>query len=264
MGVDVRVSIVISNYNYGRFVGEAIASALGQTHHHVEVIVVDDGSTDDSLDVIRRFPVRVFARGNQGVCAARNYGAAKSTGDYLIFLDADDVLESGYAESCLKALVSAPDDVAYAYSGMQTFGLEARDFPSRPFDARRLVKKNFVNVSAMIRRSIFLDAGGFDPSWGKGLEDWEFWVRLLSRGYCGVWVPATKLRYRKHGPSRNLLERRTLRALGWKLQVRYPRLCWRKLVRYPLNWLYWRWRHRGPTLLPPNSSRVHCDGFPWE
>ncbi len=90
----VLVSIVIDNYNYGRFLPEAIESALRQTHHPVEVIVVDDGSTDHSRDIIRRYDDRVVSifKDNGGQASALNAGFARSHGDIVIFLDADDVL----------------------------------------------------------------------------------------------------------------------------------------------------------------------------
>jgi glycosyltransferase involved in cell wall biosynthesis len=88
------VSIIIDNYNYGRFVGEAIESALAQTHPACEVIVVDDGSTDDSLDVISRYErdVRVLLKENGGQASAFNQGFAQSSGRVVLFLDSDDML----------------------------------------------------------------------------------------------------------------------------------------------------------------------------
>lgn len=93
------VSIIIANYNYGRFLAEAIESALGQTHERVEVVVVDDGSTDDSRAVIERYSGRVVAvlKENGGQASAFNHGFQRASGDVVIFLDADDVLDSDTA-----------------------------------------------------------------------------------------------------------------------------------------------------------------------
>ena len=94
------VSVVIPCFNQARFLGAAIASALAQTHTPVEVVVVDDGSTDDTAAVTARFPgVRYVRQENAGLSAARNTGLGKSRGAYLAFLDADDVLLPRAAES---------------------------------------------------------------------------------------------------------------------------------------------------------------------
>src|SRR5689334_13928789 len=95
----MQVSIVIDNYNTARFVGEAIESALGQTRPDVEVVVVDDGSTDGSRDVIAGFEgrVRVVLQENRGQAGAVNTGYAAVSGDVVLFLDGDDVLLPGAA-----------------------------------------------------------------------------------------------------------------------------------------------------------------------
>ena len=87
------VSAIIPNFNYARFVCEAVESALAQTYDHLEVIVVDDGSSDDSLQVLKQFGdrIRVIAQPNAGVAASRNNGAAASSGEFVAFLDADDL-----------------------------------------------------------------------------------------------------------------------------------------------------------------------------
>src|SRR3712207_1758560 len=87
------VSIVIPNYNYGRYLNQAINSVFDQLYHHIEIIVVDDGSTDESAEVLATYgnSIRVVQQRNQGVSAARNAGAEVACGDVLAFLDADDV-----------------------------------------------------------------------------------------------------------------------------------------------------------------------------
>ena len=234
------VSIVIPNFNLGRFAHEAIDSALGQTHRDVEVVVVDDGSTDDSLARIRAHPgfsrgaFRLVAQPNAGVSVARNEGARVSRGGHLVFLDADDVLAPTYVERCLEALHAAPRGVAYAYTQMQHFGADDAVFASLPFDRRVLLRGNFVNASALVRREAFEAAGGFDPSFTLGYEDYELWVRMLSLGHVGVLVPEALLRYRRHAaPSRNTLTEEQLLALRLDIAVRHPGLLWREILRHP-------------------------------
>jgi glycosyltransferase involved in cell wall biosynthesis len=239
------VSVVIANYNLGRFIGEAITSAFTQTHARIDVVIVDDGSTDDSVAIIEEHlrrpaaggegPARLVRRANGGVSRARNDGAAMARGEYLVFLDADDVLEPTYVARCLDALCASPPRVAYAYTKMRLFGLESGIFEANPFDRRLLLELNYVHASALMRRRAFDEIGGWSTAWSIGYEDHELWVRMLSRGYEGVFVPEPLLRYRRHGPSRNELSPEQLDKLHWKLILSQPRLYWRKLARHPLR-----------------------------
>jgi len=229
------VSIVITTYNYGRFLGEAIESALGQTHAAVEIIVVDDGSTDDSAAVAARYPVRLLRQSNRGVSRARNRGSAEAAGAFIVFLDADDVLERDYVARCHEALSAEGPRVAYAYTQMRYFGEQNGIHRSGPFSPQRLLAGNLVNASALIRRPAFEEIGGFNAAWTLAHEDWELWVRLLSRGWTGVFVPEPLLRYRRHGSSRNQLSERQLGQLHWRMRIEYPRLYWSDLVRHPLH-----------------------------
>jgi GT2 family glycosyltransferase len=227
------VSIVIANHDYGRFLGEAIESALGQTHGEIEVIVVDDGSRDDSVEVASRYPVRLIRQENLGVARARNRGAQEAQGELLVFLDADDVLDRTFVERCWASLREQPADVAYAYTQMELFGLESRIFPSHVFGSRTLVAEgNFVPVTTLLRRAAFESAGGFDPTWAAK-EDYELWLRLLARGLKGVLVPAPLLRYRRHGQTRDALSTDAARAIEWQLRATYSRLFWRACLRHP-------------------------------
>ncbi len=183
----MTVSIVIPCYNYARFLGEAIESALAQTYQPIEVIVVDDGSTDDSVAVAKRYPVRVIEKKNEGVAATRNRGAREATSEHIVFLDADDVLDPEFVARCSEALRRT--GATYAYTEVEKFGLESGRLETREFDGRALFNGNFIPVTALLRRSAFLDSGGFDPTW-PGHEDHELWARLFVLGHHGTYVRA--------------------------------------------------------------------------
>src|SRR5215207_1739222 len=104
------VSFVIPNYNHARYLGQAIESALAQTYPNTEVIVVDDGSTDDSRSVAAGFcdRIRYIYQRNAGLSAARNTGVRAALGEYIALLDADDLVEPAYAERLLAALAQVP------------------------------------------------------------------------------------------------------------------------------------------------------------
>ena len=249
-----RVSVVVTSYNYGRFLGEAIESVLAQTEKDVEIIVVDDGSTDDSVAVARRYPVRVLVQSNGGVSSARNRGASVARGAYLMFLDADDQLDPTYLARCVAALDRQDRRVAYAYTGMELFGTESGTFEAPAFDAQRLCAGNYVHASALMRRDVFDEVGGFDVSLRLGYEDYELWLRMLEQGYVGVCVPAPLLRYRRHGTSRNTLSTDQLALLRRRLMRAHPRLYWRELAANPARALRAWVEDRGKVEAPPRRA----------
>jgi glycosyltransferase involved in cell wall biosynthesis len=202
-----RVSVVITNYNYGEYVSEAIESALGQAD---EVIVVDDGSTDASAQTIARYADRVHAivQPNAGVAAARNNGVAAATGDYIVCLDADDKLDDRYIPACRDAL-DADRGLGVAYTGL---GLIQPDGQVQPnawppaFDwtsqaTPRVPPSNCIPCAAMFRRTMWTRAGGYKQVYAPG-EDTEFFTRGLSVGFDALRVTEEPLfHYRTHAGS---------------------------------------------------------------
>ena len=235
-----RISVVVRCHNYGRFLTEALNSVDDQSRRVHEVIVVNDGSTDETgqvLDELRRTRhdlVVVERHPARGPARSFNDGVARSSGDLVVALDADDRFPPNYIEE----LASALDDpsVDFAYCGVRTFGAQNAYRPPEPFDADELVVESFVNVSAMFRRWVFDATGGFRPEFDSlGLEDWEFWVNAVEHGAVGRPVEGCWLEYRRHpGGSRNTARRgRVLRAhlLVWRL---HPRLV---TIRHLLTWM---------------------------
>src|SRR5579859_5368828 len=109
------ISVIIPCCNYGRFLGQAVQSVLDQTYPHIEIIVVDDGSTDDTRAVATAYPVTFISQQNLGVCVAMNAGLNVASGEYIMRLDADDVLQSTYVQETFEALQRTPT-AAFAYS----------------------------------------------------------------------------------------------------------------------------------------------------
>jgi glycosyltransferase involved in cell wall biosynthesis len=185
---DPVLSIVIPAYNVERYVGDAIASALGQTMREIEVIVVDDGSTDKTAGVAAAFedPRLVIKRKpNGGLSSARNAGIAAARGKYIGFLDGDDLWHPTKAERHVtKMEADATIGLSYSYSdyveddGTPT-GRILFSKLSRP-SLEQMIRRNHVgNGSApVVRASCFRAVGTFDESL-RSCEDWEMWVRLL-------------------------------------------------------------------------------------
>ena len=179
------VSIVIPCFNHARFLPEAIESALGQSHAPVEVIVVDDGSTDDSASVAARYPVKVVRQANAGLSAARNAGFAASSGEVLIFLDADDRLRPDAARAGVEALLSTPAAMAFGRCLLvnEDGAPIATDQP-RVVDRfyHELLRRNYIWTPALvaIRRSVLDELGGFDPAVNPS-ADYDLYLRVARR-----------------------------------------------------------------------------------
>jgi glycosyltransferase involved in cell wall biosynthesis len=203
-GARKLVSVVIPCYNYGAYVREAAASALAQTLQDIEVIIVENGSTDpDTLCVVKEIEqegrVRVvWLTPNQGLPYARNAGFEVANGEYVCSLDADDLFEPTYIEKAVT-LLETDRSVGFAYSWVQLFGTQDSIWQTRDFDPEDALSDNHTSVSAVFRRDDWLLAGRYDPSMHGGYDDWEFWIRLAMLGRRGRSIPEPLLRHRKHG-----------------------------------------------------------------
>lgn len=204
-----KISVIIPTYNYGRFIGEAVRSALGQTVAPEEVVVVDDGSTDDTAEVVGRFGDRVkyVRQENAGVCAARNRGVAESSGRLIAFLDADDIWEPTKLEK-QSALFSKDTSVGLVHCGMREFDSETgqtisvllEGLDGDVADELLLWERPAIigpGGTIMVSRTAFDEVGGFDPRLKVG-EDWDFCYRV-ARKYRVGFVREPLVNYRSHG-----------------------------------------------------------------
>ncbi|MGI8640395.1 MAG: glycosyltransferase family 2 protein [Pyrinomonadaceae bacterium] len=187
MSSPILVSVIIPNYNKGHYLAEAINSALAQTYRDTEIIVIDDGSTDNSDEVLRSYgkQIKWFKQKNSGVSHARNRGIKESQGEYLAFLDSDDLWQPTKLEKQV-ALLDANSDIGLCYVGVERIDedskslnyIEANAYPD--YCEALLLYSCIVSgscSSAMIRRRIINETNGFDTNF-TNYEDWEFWLRL--------------------------------------------------------------------------------------
>ncbi len=239
-----QASVVLTVYNYERFVGEAIQSVLSSTGIAAEIVAVDDHSTDGSVETIRAlmsanpgFPLLLVRRqANHGLAASRNLGFSLARSEKVFVLDADN---SVYP-SCLCKLASALDrdpSAGFAYGIIEKFGESdsaAGLVSALPWDPERLAQSNYIDAMAMIRRSTWEQLGGYatiaDLEWG-GWEDYELWLHIAATKGHGVHVKEILSRYRVHPSSmRSLLDLDA--APMWRaLRKRYPLLSWPRAVR---------------------------------
>ncbi|MDO6391764.1 glycosyltransferase family A protein [Pontibacter sp. BT731] len=196
------ISVIIPCYNHSHYLPEAVESVLGQQHPAVEVIVVDDGSTDRTREVAARYPqVRYVYQANQGLSAARNTGIRHSTGEYLVFLDADDWLFPGALETNLRHLQQHPQAafVSGAYDNIYEEINVVKEV-KRVVSANhycQLLQVNYIGVpaSAMYRRWVF-EHVLFDKSL-KTCEDYDIYLQV-ARKYPIIHHQEKIAAYRKH------------------------------------------------------------------
>jgi pyrroloquinoline quinone biosynthesis protein E len=191
------VSVVIANFNHGGEIERCIRSVVAQTYPDVEIIVVDDDSTDDSLHVLGKLKAEglkfmVIARHeNAGRPAVpRNEGIRCATGALVVSLDPDDWLAPSYVEECV-ATFRANLAASIVYTGIQAVGDDGvRMWVTVPYDPLREITGNYIGCMSMFTRQMWLDIGGFDEDPGlKGVEDYEFWVSATRLGHIAVPLP---------------------------------------------------------------------------
>ena len=249
------ITVVITCFDYGAFLGESVGSALSQTGGEPRVVVVDDGSTDQrTLAELDRLPrqVEVVRQANAGVAEARNVGLRRVQTPYALALDADDRLAPD-ALRWLRGPLRASPDLGFSYGIMRFFGAWEGVINMPPYDPYRLLYRHNIGSAALIRRELFEDVGGYDPAF-SGYEDWEFWLHALARGWRGRRVEAVTLHYRRHGATRHLgarsRYRSTFRQLCHKHSALYARSPRRRLGaesdltgigRLAYRW-WWGWR----------------------
>lgn len=170
------ISIIIPCYKQAEFLPDAIESALSQTVP-CEIIVVNDGSPDNTKEIAERYPVKLINQVNKGLASARNTGIMNATGDRILFLDADDVLLPNCVEklSVIDADIVAPE--------FYTFGVNDTQFHYEEVPALEMFwEANRLPYFCLIKKSTLLEVGGYSPRMTYGYEDYHLWFDLLKRG----------------------------------------------------------------------------------
>lgn len=239
------ISVIIPCYNQGPFLAESISSVLDSDFADIEIIVVDDGSTDPEtcriLEVLDYPKTRLIRRINGGLAAARNSGIAEAKGQYILPLDADDRIGPHYISQAVAAL--EPDlALGIVYCRAEKFGAESGPWRLPPFFRWRMGLGNIIFCSAIYRRDDWDKARGYDENLRRGWEDWDFWLSLLESGRQVLCLPQTGFFYRKHPASMAAVMSAELKlSLHYRLMEKHPCFFgnWSCLLR-PLLPLYYR------------------------
>jgi len=264
------VSVIIPCYGQAQYLPEAVASVVAQTFTDWEIVIVDDGSPDDTGETAERLMaahpgrrIRLVRQENHGLVGARNNGIAASTGRFVLPLDADNALLPEMLEKTV-ALLEADPSVAIAYTDYEHFGSDTRRIETGRWGTDALGVRNRLEACSLFRREVWSAVGGYNPNMRWGYEDWDFWIGAAERGFVGRRIPEPLFRYRikpssmyktarrqHHGelmrqiarnhpalftPGRRLsyFIRRVLGALRYRARTRLQAFAWRIQPRRPV------------------------------
>jgi len=235
------VTVIIPAFNAARTIGETLRSVRSQTHRHLEILVVDDGSVDATAQIVRRHAaedrrIRLIRQPNAGVAAARNRAIAEATSDYVAPIDADDLWRPDKIEKQLARLHRDGETVALVYAWFAVIDENSRIVAAapRPTHTGNVIGKIFGGnfpgngSTVLMRKAAVIEAGGYDPSLrarsAQGVEDWQLYFRIAASHEFSV-VPEYLTGYRQTATemSANLLQMlRSRDLLAEEMCNRYP------------------------------------------
>jgi len=233
---DPLVSVIIPAYNSSAYLADAIVSATRQTHTNIEIIIVDDGSTDDTGTVADQFAagdarITVIHQPNGGLSAARNTGMGVAKGEFICFLDADDALLPDKTRQQVAFFQASPDcDLVYSDHFISRVSLEPMDLtvtgpPPLPFTELLVLRNWFPPNVPLLRTSLARRVGTFDESL-QAAEDWDYWTRCAAAGQFG-YSPGPVAIYRFHGAQMSRQFERMRRA-EWQVIDKHYGGCARR------------------------------------
>ncbi len=197
------ISIIIPIYNQANKLSQCLDSILKQTYNNYEIIIVNDGSTDNINKVLNKYKpiftykLSYFEQENKGANVARNRGAKIAKGEYLLFCDADIIMKPEMLKTMLDALKNNPN-ASYAYS---SFKFGRKIFKLWPFDAGKLKQMPYIHTTSLIRKEHFFSFDGKI----KRLQDWDLWLTMLEQGHTGIWIDQTLFKVQTGGTMSNWL-----------------------------------------------------------
>lgn len=179
------VSVIIPCYNQGKYLRETVLSVLHSSHKPLEIIIVNDGSSDDSMEIAqsiqREFPqVKLIDQENAGVSAARNTGIEAAKGQVILPLDGDDLISENYIAEAAKVLWTQPEVKVVYSKGVKFDESGEKEWNLKPFSRHQLALDNMIFHAALYRKTDWEKAGKYSTEMRyMGREDWEFWIKML-------------------------------------------------------------------------------------
>jgi glycosyltransferase involved in cell wall biosynthesis len=203
------VTVVVNSYNYDRHLLETLASVSAQTHDNLELIIVDDHSSDRSLELAKGWMADNQTRfwrakllvhdQNYGLFQTRNTGFEHASAEYIFSLDSDNILYPRAIGKMLAGCVNAAAQAAY--SQLEFFDEVSQIGCVGVWDPVRLAQGNYIDAMALIKKSAWHSVGGYSRLIRPGFEDYDLWCKFVRHGFYGVFIPEVLCRYRVHGDS---------------------------------------------------------------
>ena len=202
-----KVSIIVPCFKQAEFLPETLDSVLAQTYQNWECVIVNDGSPDNTDEVVEQYLLqdhrfKYIKQENQGPSAARNNGIKGSCGEFILPLDADDLISPSYLEKALRVFAEEAD-TKLVYCKADKFGLINKPWLLDDYNYDRFIWVNCIFCSAIFRRCDYLKAGGYNVNMTHGFEDWDFYLSLLNRDDIVHRLDEVLFHYRIKQTSRN-------------------------------------------------------------
>lgn len=230
------VSIIVPCFNQAEYLEDCLESAYNQTKPAHEIIVINDGSTDNSLEIAERYmfkefpliesPVKVISQTNKGLPSARNTGIMAATGTYILPLDADDMLMETAIEKIAFTISQTNADIVAP--SFKEFGKSDRTVIVQPFTMNDMMQNNRMGYFSAVRRSALVEVGGYSPRMIYGWEDYHLWFDLLARNKTCVLIQEPLVRYRVKEKSMITDANAHASELTKQIKKDFPNLPWPK------------------------------------
>lgn len=196
----VHVSVISPCYNHGKYIREMIGSVMKQTYPNFEIIIVNDGSTDDTASVLNKIKnkkVRVFHTAHHGPAHARNFAITRARGDLIVNLDADDMMAPEFLQRCVEVMDSRPA-TGIVFSDVMCFGHRNEKFNIPEYSFENMLRWNCIVANACFRKSDWELTEGYSSFMQNGYEDYDFWLSILERGREVHKIDEPLILYRTH------------------------------------------------------------------
>ena len=196
------VSIIVPCYNQAQYLEESIQSCIDQTYPNIEIIIINDGSTDNTEEVAlllqKKYPkkIQVVLQENTGLSEARNNAIKQSTGTYILPLDSDDLIDKNMVSFCLKYMIEHNADIVYVQQ--QCFGVKNHLIERPAFSKNNLLYKNISGPTSLYKKEVWGKVDGYAKNMKGGYEDWEFWLHAFKKGYKFQLLSEPLQLYRRH------------------------------------------------------------------
>lgn len=225
-----KISVVIPVYNTGKYLAECLNSVLAQTFKDIEIICINDGSTDNSQEILESYAqkdsrIKIIKRKNSGVVATRNFGIKSAKYDLVFPLDSDDIIAENTLEKMYRHLQSGDGDIITCRVMM--FGNETGELKLPKPTKRNMTIDNCLVSAALLRKSDFMACGGYSNDFKVALEDYDFWLNLIFNHNKKIYrIPEILFYYRikEKNESRNWQHRPEHKAMVKQMHNKYPQM----------------------------------------